>query len=236
MSEIRIGVSGATGRMGAAVIDAAREADGVTVSGALVRAGQEGPSSIEPFFDLEAFVGSCDVIIDFSRPELLTGLISACIAAHRPLVSGTTGLDEGTRAALADAAGRLPIVHAPNMSIGINILMYLVEIASETLGSEWTCRIAEAHHRHKVDAPSGTALQLGDKAARRKIEYQVRREGEIIGEHQVHFDGPGERVTLAHEALDRAIFARGALAAARWIVAQPPGLYGMAEVLGLKSA
>lgn len=225
--------------MGTAVLAALRAAGPLEASVALVRSGDDAPDGVRGVETLAALLDGCDVVIDFSRPGLLAELAPACAAAGKPLVSGTTGLDGKTFQVLTDAASRVAILHAPNMSIGVNILMHLVEKASETLNADWSCEVFEAHHAHKVDAPSGTALRLGAAVERTRgagaVSYAVEREGETIGFHEVRFDGPGERIVLAHEALDRGIFAQGALRAALWVVDQPPGLYGMDDLLALKS-
>lgn len=220
---IRIGIAGASGRMGQAVRRAIDGEDGLELAATLARGG-----------NLKTLVERCDVVVDFSRPELVSDLAPACAAAGRPLVCGTTGLHEAARAALTEAARSVPVVYAANFSVGVTVLQHLVATASAALGDGWACEIFDAHHKHKVDAPSGTALALG-AAVGRPVEYACEREGETIGFHEVRFAGPGERVVLGHEALDRAIFARGALRAARWITGRAPGFYGMAEVLALKS-
>jgi 4-hydroxy-tetrahydrodipicolinate reductase len=223
MKELRIGIAGATGRMGQTVRRAIDGDDRLELASTLARGG-----------NLRTLVERCDVAVDFSRPDLLADLAAACGEARRPLVSGTTGLDAATRAVLEAAAKLTPIVYAANFSVGITLLRHLVEKTSETLPTDWTCEIFDAHHKHKVDAPSGTALALG-AAAGRAVDYAVEREGDTVGFHEVRFVGPGERVVLGHEAFDRSIFARGALRAARWVVGKPPGLYGMDDVLALKS-
>ena len=172
------------------------------------------------------------------------------------MVIGTTGHDAAQRARLEAAAGEIPIVIAPNMSLGVNLLLKLAELAARALDEQYDIEIFEAHHRNKVDAPSGTALGLGRAAAggrgkvlddvadyarhgqtgvreRGRIGFSVVRGGDIVGEHRLIFAGPGEQVELAHTAQDRSGFARGALVAARWVVGRPPGLYSMLDVLGL---
>lgn len=225
--------------MGGTVIEALRESGDCTLGAALVRAGHP-QAGREGFTDsLDALLERCEVVVDFSRPALVAELAPACARAGRPLVSGTTGLDDVADAALAATAAQVPVVAAPNMSIGVNILSYLVEITSESIPENWSVELFEAHHAHKADAPSGTALRLGGviEGVRGEdtVAYEVHREGEIIGVHEVRFQGRGERLTLGHAAQDRMVFARGALDAARWIQGQPPGLYGMDHVLGLKS-
>ncbi len=227
MADVRVGVVGATGRMGQAVLAALESAPGMVLGHAHKR-GQ----------GFDELLAASDVIIDFSSPENLIALVEACAKAGKPLVSGTTGLDDTQRIQLTEAGQRTALVFAPNMSIGINYLTHIVDKTSETLGREWKVSIFEAHHIHKKDAPSGTALRLGEvvesQRGKGSVDYEVVREGDIIGHHKVCFDGPGERIVLEHEATDRGIFASGALVAAAWVLKQPPGLYGMAHVLGLK--
>ncbi len=223
MAEIRIGIAGASGRMGQAVRRAIDADDHLELASTLARGG-----------NLKALVERCDVVVDFSRPDLLADLAAACGEARRPLVSGTTGLDNAALEVLKAAAKMTPVVYSANFSIGITLLRHLVEKTSETLSADWTCEIFDAHHKHKVDAPSGTALALG-AAADRPVDYAVERQGDTVGFHEVRFAGPGERIVLGHETLDRSIFARGALRAARWVVGKPPSFYGMDDVLALKS-
>lgn len=234
MPALRVGIVG-TGRMGTALVAAAAATPDFTVSAILSRtpgpeAGRTG--------DVATFVASCDVVVDFSTPGSLRMVAQACASAGRPLVSGTTGLEAQTQAVLVAAAQKVPLVHAANMSIGVNLLLHLVEKTGQVLGNEWRVLIEETHHQHKRDAPSGTALALGHAVEAQRgpgtVDYASHREGEVIGRHEVRFENPGERVILGHEALDRGIFASGAVRAAQWVVRQPPGLYGMAGVLGLE--
>lgn len=224
---VTVGLVGADGRMGQALQAAIATDPAFSLGATLARGGR-----------IEPFLAACTVVIDFSSPARLAEVAVACGAAGRPLVSGTTGLDEPAREALEQAAAGAPVVHAPNMSVGVNLLMHLVEKASETIDKSWQATIHETHHIHKKDAPSGTALGLGALIERHRgagsVDYQVVREGEAVGHHRVVFDQGGERLVLEHEALDRGIFALGALRAARWVLDQPPGLYGMDGVLGLE--
>jgi 4-hydroxy-tetrahydrodipicolinate reductase len=224
---VTVGLVGADGRMGQA-LKAAIESDPGFALGATLARGDR----------IEPFLAACAVVIDFSSPARLSEVAAACGVAGRPLVSGTTGLDEAAHQALAQAATGAPMVYAPNMSVGVNLLMHLVEKISETIDASWHTTIHETHHIHKKDAPSGTALGLGALIERHRgadsVDYKVVREGEAIGHHRVVFDQGGERLVLEHEALDRGIFALGALRAARWVLDQPPGLYGMDGVLGLE--
>jgi 4-hydroxy-tetrahydrodipicolinate reductase len=195
---------------------------------------------------------NADVWIDFTTPEATLTALSQCQAPAA--IIGTTGFDAAQEAAIADAAKRIAIVKSGNFSLGVNLLAALVEQAAARLGDGWDIEIADAHHRRKVDAPSGTALMLGEAAARGRgkalsdvrlpdnrngtrpadgIGFSVTRAGGIIGEHEVRIASDREVLTLSHSALDRSLFADGALAAALWIKDKPPGLYSMRDVLGL---
>jgi 4-hydroxy-tetrahydrodipicolinate reductase len=264
---LNITVVGAAGRMGRAVLLAAAAEPDLDIAAAVVRAGHPLAGQDAGEFlglglgltatsDLELAIRDADVVIEFTRADHCVAVARACAAAGRPLVSGTTGLDAAARAALAEVARKVAVVHAPNMSVGVTVLAALVEQASRALGPGFDAEIVELHHRHKVDAPSGTALRLGEAVAHGRgerlgaqaiharegqtgarpaggIGYAVLRGGEVVGEHTVHFLGDGERLELTHRASDRANFAQGALRAARWIRGRAPGLYGMREVLGL---
>ena len=177
---------------------------------------------------------SADVLVDFTLPA---GLETAAGWSRRhgtPLVSGTTGLGPAQVRALAAAAEHAPVLHAANFSPGVNTLLWLVSEAARWLeGKVEAVGITDIHHRHKKDAPSGTALALRDALGALPCEIESRREGEVVGDHQVRFDLEGERLTLAHHAADRAIFARGALQAARWLLDQPPGRYTPRDWLGV---
>jgi 4-hydroxy-tetrahydrodipicolinate reductase len=196
------------------------------------------------------------VAIDFTLPVPSLDHARRCGAAGIPLVIGTTGHDADGRALLESLAHAIPIVIAPNMSLGVNLLLKLAELAARSLGPGYDAEIIEAHHRHKVDAPSGTALALGRAVAQGRgatleqlamhdrygatgprpegaIGFAVIRAGDIVGDHRLVFAGPSERVELVHHAEDRSAFARGALAAARWVIGRSPGLYSMQDVLGL---
>lgn len=267
-SDLRVAILGVSGRMGHALIAALDEIPGATLSGASASAhsrwlGQDVAANVggaarnvvitsDP---LDAVRGA-SVAIDFTLPEAVGSNVSACVTASCPLVIGTTGLDAATRQLIDRAAARIAIVSAPNMSLGVNLLMKLTELAAEALGEDYDIEIFEAHHRHKKDAPSGTALGLGGAAARGRgvsledvsdvarhgntgarrrgaIGFSVFRGGDVVGDHTVTFAGVGERVELTHRASDRMAFARGALQAAQWIVGREPGLYSMQDVLGL---
>ena len=198
------------------------------------------------------------VAIDFTLPAALDANLRAATESGTPLVIGTTGLDLQHRDALTGAAGSIPLVYGANMSVGMNVFMALVQRAAAALDEGYDAEIIEAHHRHKVDAPSGTALALGERVAGGRgkrledlavhgrhgqtgprvpgtIGFSVVRAGSIVGEHTVLFAAGEEQVELTHKAHDRAAFAHGALRAARWVAGRAPGLYGMADVLGLET-
>lgn len=259
---VRIALLGAAGRMGRAVLELAQDYPGVQISAALVRAGYAAPSALHGIkfsTDLRAALAASDVLLDFSTPASTAVALDACLAVGKPLVTGVTGMDDELHARLMAASGRIALLVAPNMSLGANLLLALTRTAAAALGPEYDLEITDIHHRSKRDAPSGTALALGEAAAsarHQRLEDQAvftrhgksqpRREGSIgfaslragdaAGEHRVLFGGPAETLELAHHAASRAAFARGALAAARWIARQPPGLYNMAEVLNLPRA
>ncbi|MGF1550327.1 MAG: 4-hydroxy-tetrahydrodipicolinate reductase [Sphingomonadaceae bacterium] len=197
-----------------------------------------------------------DVYVDFTAPEALRANLDTALEAGKPIVIGTTGLDSEHEEMIDAAAGKIPVLHAANMSLGVTLLAHLVAEAAARLGEEWDIEIAEMHHRHKADAPSGTALMLGEAAATARgarleeiadrgrdeqtgarkpgaIGFAALRGGTVAGEHRVIFAGEQERLMLCHSAESRAIFAEGALRAAVWIANMPPGRYAMRDVLGL---
>lgn len=245
MSLPRIILHGATGRMGQAVCAAATEL------GLPVVAQLTSKSNLSP----GALAGG-DVIVDFSHFDATGPLIAAAAAAGKSLVIGTTGHAPEMRQRLAVQAARVPTVWAGNFSVGVNLLYALARRATHVLGADFDVEVVEMHHRHKKDAPSGTAARLVDiiqqeralgpeslrygrygitgERSRNEIGVHVLRGGDVVGEHTVIYAGAGERLELTHKASDRAIFARGALRAAQWIAAQRPGLYDMQDVLGLK--
>jgi 4-hydroxy-tetrahydrodipicolinate reductase len=252
---IRIAVSGALGRMGLAVAAAVEAAPDLVLAGRFDRPDAAGAGLV----DRSAALQGADVVVDFSTPAASVALAGEAATLGGPaLVIGSTGFSPGEIDALAEAALRIPIVRAGNFSLGVNMLMGLVELASAALSpSEFDIEVTEAHHRRKVDAPSGTALMLGEAAARGRgvdldraairardgitgarpegaIGFSVVRGGGVIGEHSVLFAGEDEILTLSHSARDRGLFARGALAAARWAVSREPGAYDMQDVLGFR--
>ena len=254
-SPIRIAVAGALGRMGVAVAEAVEAAPDLVLAGRFDR-----PDAVDPILiDRASALEGADVVVDFSTPAASVALAGEAAARGGPaLVIGSTGFSAGEIDALSEAALRIPIVRAGNFSLGVNMLMGLVELASAALSpADFDIEIFEAHHRRKVDAPSGTALMLGAAAARGRgvdlervsirardgitgarpegaIGFSVARGGGVIGEHAVLFAGEDEILTLSHSARDRGLFARGALAAARWVVSREPGAYDMRDVLGFR--
>lgn len=257
---IRIVIHGADGRMGRAVAAAAGDADGITVVGGVCPAGQDfripGWPDAAVAASLDQLGADFEVLIDFSTPEGAAAAARHAGESGHALVTGTTGLGASQKETLENAARSSAIVAAPNFSVGITVLLDLVERTASSLEHGTDVEILEAHHRHKADAPSGTALRLGEAVAARRgvdlkdvacfdrgaennprepgsIGFASLRAGDIVGEHQVLFGWPGERIELTHRASDRGIFARGALRAARWAVEQAPGLYDMRAVLGL---
>lgn len=264
----KIAVFGVSGRMGQMLV---REIDAhadATLSAAVERAGhgwigqdlgQMMGGAVRDLIvtdDLDAALAASDVIIDFTAPAASVALARRAAEAGVAHVIGTTGFDDDDLSALADIGSSGHIVRAGNMSLGVNLLVTLARQVASALGEDYDIEIVEAHHRHKVDAPSGTALMLGEAVAQGRgmnlsdmadrgrdgitgarregaIGFHAIRGGDFIGEHDVIFAGPGERVTLRHVASDRALFARGALRAAMWLEGRAPGEYSMLDVLGL---
>jgi 4-hydroxy-tetrahydrodipicolinate reductase len=264
---IRVGVAGCAGRMGQMLLKTLAAVPGVLVVGGSERRGSPALgmdlgalAGTEPFGitvgdDASVLFENADVVIDFTNPSATAqhaGFAARTGAAH---VIGTTGLDSEQLAAVTRAAQRAPIVLASNMSLGVNLLEQVVEQIARILDSEWDIEIVEMHHRHKVDAPSGTALTLGEAAARGRgvalrrvakrgrdgqvgprvrgeIGFAALRGGDVVGDHSVLFAADGERVEITHKASSREIFARGAVKAVLWAAGKPPGLYSMKDVLG----
>ena len=228
-------IHGANGRMGQALQRLCREDDQCTVVAAVSRkVGQRVVDGVPQFAAAElGGTPQFDVAIDFSLPAAFDPVLKLCVERGRPLVSGTTGLSEEQRAAIAAAGERIPVLWAANFSLGVAVLNALVEDAARSLGG-WDCDIVESHHVHKQDAPSGTALALGESAARggAQARYASIRAGDIVGEHLVQFASQGERIELVHRASNRDIFALGALHAARRLASLPAGVYGMRDVIG----
>jgi 4-hydroxy-tetrahydrodipicolinate reductase len=268
MSEMRLVVAGAAGRMGRVLVEIIRQTPGAHLAGAIeqpgsIAIGQDagllggcGQMGVEISGDALATLIGADGVLDFTSPQSTVELAALAAQARIVHVIGTTGLGPDHLARIEAAARHAVIIRSGNMSLGINLLAALVEKVASTLGPEYDIEILEMHHRMKVDAPSGTALLLGEAAAQGRHlaldEHSVRvrdghtglrragdigfaslRGGTVIGEHKVIFAGPGERLELVHSSEDRSIFARGAVQAALWGKEQKPGLYSMADVLGL---
>jgi 4-hydroxy-tetrahydrodipicolinate reductase len=263
-----VGIAGAGGRMGRMLIQAVLGTPGLTLSVGSVRPGSNlagrdlgllaglEPSSSFADSDPAALFSRSDVVIDFTNPSSTRTHLDLAQRHGVGLVIGTTGLSDGDQAAVNAAGRSIAIVQAANMSLGVVLLQSLVQQVTATLGPDWDVEIVEMHHRHKVDAPSGTALALGRAAAAGRdvaladvrqsvrdghtgprppgqIGFATLRGGDVVGEHTVIVAGVGERLELTHRATDRGIFARGAVRAAAWLKDRPPGLYGMTDVLGL---
>jgi 4-hydroxy-tetrahydrodipicolinate reductase len=262
-------VVGAAGRMGRMVINAIQNAEGITCIGAVETAGHPtlGQDAgavaglgtlgvpIEP--DLKSVIQKGAVVIDFTAADASPKNMEIAAQHHKPMVVGSTGFTAQQMEKVKKLTKDFACVLAPNMSVGVNLMFRIVEEVARTLGDDYDCEIIEAHHRMKKDAPSGTALRLGEVAARglgreweevavygrkgmigersrKEIGMQVIRAGDIVGEHTVLFGGMGERLEITHRAHTRDTFAQGAVRAAKWVVTQKPGLYDMADVLGLK--
>jgi 4-hydroxy-tetrahydrodipicolinate reductase len=271
-SPVRIAIAGAGGRMGQTLIEAVLDAPDLALAAALdipssSLSGRDAGERIGRATgvivgsDAATAIGAADVLIDFTRPAGTMAQVAACARAGVAAVVGTTGLSEPDRRALGEFARTIPILFAPNMSVGVTVLSKLVEIAAQRLGNDYDVEIVEMHHRHKVDAPSGTALKLGETAAaalKRNLEtegvyarhgvtgerkagsigFAALRGGDVIGDHTVIFAGDGERIELTHRASSRLNFAQGALRAARFVAARraqrQAGMFDMQDVLGLR--
>lgn len=259
----KVGIVGVTGRMGLELVKALHTADGAALAAAVARPGHPAlgkdagamagllPVDVPVRADLAAAIEGLDVAIDFSRAAAVGATADACGAGGVALLVGTTGLDADTQRRLDAAGRRVPVLVAANTSLALNVLLELVERAARALPAAFDIEIFETHHRHKVDAPSGTALALGEAAARGRgehlaggsmtgsrsgarpqgIGFAVARGGDVVGEHDARFLGHGEQLRLSHVATDRAIFARGAVAAALWLAGRPAGRYGMSDFL-----
>jgi len=250
---IRIAVAGALGRMGQTVAGLVEAGEGLELVARFDRPEQSG----EGLVSAEAALSRADVVIDFTSAAASADLAAKAAERGVALVIGSTGFDDSQIASIAAAAEKTPLVRAGNFSLGVNLLMGLAAQAARALPAEFDIEVFEAHHSRKVDAPSGTALMLGGAAAEARgqdiaraakrvrdgivgertpgeIGFSVVRGGDIIGDHSVIFAGPEEVITLSHSARSRTLFARGAVAAARWVVGRPPAEYDMQDVLGLK--
>lgn len=265
---LKIGIVGAGGRMGRNLIQAVRNADGVELSAAFERKGSSligsdagevagiGAIGVKIEESLTVQAVDFDVLIDFTRPEGTLEHLACCVANNKKMIIGTTGFDDAGKRAIREAAAQIGIVFASNYSVGVNLVFKLLEKAAKVMGDYCDIEVIEAHHRHKVDAPSGTALSMGEHIAetlgrdlkthgvfaregitgerrRDEIGFATVRAGDVVGEHSVWFADEGERVEIAHKASSRMTFANGAVRAAKWLSDKPNGLFDMTDVLGL---
>ena len=268
MVELKIAIAGASGRMGRALLESVLQARDLKLAAALERSGHASlgkdagelvgaPCGVKVTDDLAKAAGACDVLVDFTLPAGAMEHVAACRKAGARMVIGTTGFSDAQKQDIAAAARDAAIVMAPNFSVGVNVALRLLDVAARALDKGYDVEIFEAHHRHKVDAPSGTALRMGEVVAQalgrdlkkvavygregvtgeRKDEtigFTTVRGGDVVGDHSVMFIGAGERLEVSHRASSRANFANGALRAARWVAAKKGGLFDMADVLGFK--
>ncbi len=265
----RIAITGAGGRMGRTLIEACSESEALQLTVALDRPGSSligadagevaglGKLGVTIGDDLQAMTGEFDVLIDFTIPEATAAHLEICRQAGKRMVIGTTGFSDEHKRRIDAVAAEIPLVFAPNMSVGVNLCLKLLDLAARVLGDEADVEIIEAHHRHKIDAPSGTALRMGEVVAealgrdlascavygregrtgerdRQTIGFETIRAGDIVGEHTVMFAATGERVEITHKASSRMTFARGAVRAAAWLMDQGNGRFDMQDVLGLR--
>jgi 4-hydroxy-tetrahydrodipicolinate reductase len=265
---LRIAIVGASGRMGRMLIDAVLAAGDTELAGALDVAsspavGQDAtaylgrPCGVTITADLQTALAEAQVLIDFTRPEGTMAHLAACRERGVKAVIGTTGFSPEQKAQIGAHAQHIGIVMAPNMSVGVNVMLKLVELAAKALGPDYDVDVFEMHHKLKVDAPSGTALKLGEVAAAARatslerdavftrhghtgerkpgsIGFAVARGGDVVGDHTVYFAGTGERIEITHRSSSRATYAQGAMRAAKFVASRREGLYGMEDVLGLK--
>lgn len=265
---LNIAVTGAAGRMGRALINACHESSACQLTAALEHTGNSllgsdagelaglGKQGVAVVDTLSVVNDQFDTLIDFTRPEVTLENLQHCVTNKKNIVIGTTGFTEEQKVKITEAAGMIGIVFAPNMSVGVNLCFKLLDLAARVMGNEVDIEVIEAHHRHKVDAPSGTAVRMGEVVAgalgrdlsecavygregitgerdRGTIGFETIRAGDIVGEHTVMFADIGERIEIAHKASSRMTFANGAVRAALWLNDQPNGLYDMQDVLGL---
>jgi 4-hydroxy-tetrahydrodipicolinate reductase len=268
MNKIKIAIAGSSGRMGRILLESVSQADDLVLHAALEHGGSAllgkdageligAPCGVKISADVAAALQGADVLIDFTRPEGTLHHLEICRKLGVNMVIGTTGFNAQQKAQLGAAAQQIGIVFAPNMSVGVNLVFKLLETATRVLAQGYDIEIIEAHHRHKVDAPSGTALGMGEVIAKTlgrdlakcavygregvtgergpsTIGFATVRGGDIVGDHTVMFAGTGERIEITHKASSRATFAMGALRAARYLKEHPAGMYDMQDVLGLK--
>jgi len=265
---VRVGITGASGRMGRALIESVHKTDNMGVTAAVVRpessmigvdAGEVagiGKLGVPMVDNLESVISEIDVLIDFSTIDSSLENLQHCRQSGKRIVIGTTGFTDAQKEMIKHAAEDIAVVFAPNMSVGVNLTFKLLDIAAKVMGNEVDIEVIEAHHRHKVDAPSGTALRMGEVVAnalgrdlkdcavygreghtgereRNTIGFETIRAGDIVGEHTVMFADIGERVEITHKASSRMTFANGATRASIWLMQHPNGLFDMQDVLGL---
>ena len=262
---VKVGIAGSGGRMGRTLIELVRQSDDLTLAAALEipdspalghDAGEAMgiTTNVKITADAAAAIAQCDVLIDFTRPEGSLGYLQICRDKHVKMVIGTTGFTPQQKQTISDASRETGIVFAPNMSVGVNVCLKLLDMAAQVLSQGYDIEIVEAHHRHKVDAPSGTALRMGEVVAKAlgrdlkdcavygregvtgerdpsTIGFATVRGGDIVGDHTVMFAGIGERIEITHKASSRATFAQGALRAARFLAGKGNGLFDMQDVL-----
>ena len=266
---MNVAIVGAAGRMGGRLIHAVVEADGLTLTGAVERLGHPqigmdagliagaGELGVKIGDDLRTAMAAADVLIDFTFPEVTLKNLAVCAELGKSVVSGSTGFTPEQRAAVEKFAAKIPVVLAPNMSVGVNACFKLLKEAAKILGDSFDVEIVELHHNKKKDSPSGTAVRMGEVVAealgrdynqianyhregmcgersKQEIGMQTVRGGDIVGEHTVYFIGMGERIEISHRAMSRDMFARGAVRACQWLAGKSPGIYDMQDVLGLK--
>ncbi|XKG39620.1 4-hydroxy-tetrahydrodipicolinate reductase [Marinobacter sp.] len=266
---MRVAITGAAGRMGKVLIEAVQDSEGATLGAAIVHpdssligvdAGEMagvGRLGVAVAGNLDDVLEDFDVLVDFTFPDLTLDNLAICEAHGKQMVIGTTGLTDVEKAQVEKAAKSVPVVFAPNMSVGVNVALNLLKTAAKVLGDDYDIEIIEAHHRHKKDAPSGTALRMGEVVAaalgrdlrecavygregftgersRTEIGFETIRAGDVVGDHTVLFAGIGERIEITHKASSRMTFAKGAMRAAQWLAGKPAGLYDMQDVLALK--
>ncbi len=266
---VRVGVNGASGRMGKTLIQACVEHQDTELGAAFEISssnsiGQDAGATagmdnlgVSINSNLESHANDFDILIDFTVPECTMQSLKSCLKHGKSMVIGTTGLDDTQKQRLLGASKTISIMLAPNMSVGVNLCLKLLQTAAKTLGDEYDIEIIEAHHRHKIDAPSGTALRMGEVVAeslgrnikdcavfgrqghtgerdKKTIGFESIRAGDIVGDHTVMFAGTGERVEITHKASSRMTFAQGAMRAASWLASKDFGLYDMQDVLNLK--
>ncbi|MEM7027431.1 MAG: 4-hydroxy-tetrahydrodipicolinate reductase [Pseudomonadota bacterium] len=266
---VRVGICGAAGRMGKTILEVCNETEGVEVTAAIefsgsamlgVDAGEQagiGKIDVEIVDDILSIAGDVDVMIDFTLAKSFSNNLSKCLSSNCKMVIGTTGLSSSDREQIEQAAKKIGIVYAPNMSIGVNATLKLLEMAASVIGEMADIEIIEAHHNQKKDAPSGTAIRMGEVVAntlgrnlkdcaiygregitgvrdKKTIGFETIRAGDIVGDHTVMFALAGERVEITHKAHSRKTFANGAVTAAKWLSNKDNGLFDMQDVLNLK--